>query len=69
MMRRSPDAGEGGLGDAEGVDAAAQHLQCAVGGLAVGLHTGAVLGLQDDLGAALEIEAEPWGQGEGGNQG
>ncbi len=62
-------AGQRGLGDAQGVDAAAEHLERAVGGLAVGLDPGAVLGLQDDLGAALEVEAEPGRQGQCGEQG
>ncbi len=57
------------LGDAEGVDAAADHLERAVGGLAVGLHPLAVLGLQDDLGAALEVEAEARCAGEGEDAG
>ena len=49
-------AGERRLGDAERVDPAAQHLQRAVGGLRVGLDGGRVLGLEDDLGAAAQVE-------------
>ena len=51
-------AGEGRLGHAEGVDPAAQHLQRAVGRLGVGLDGRGVLGLEDDLGAAAQVEPE-----------
>ena len=61
--------GQGRLGDPERVDPAAQHLQRAVGGLGVGLDAGGVPGLQHDLGAAPQVEAEPGGQGERGPQG
>jgi hypothetical protein len=51
-------AGEGGFGDAESVDTAAQHLQGAVGGFAVGVSGGGRAGLQHDLRAAAQIETE-----------
>ncbi len=50
--------GDGGLRDAERVDAAAQYLHGAVGGRRVGLDGGGVAGFQHDLGAAAQVEAE-----------
>ena len=61
-------AGQRRLGDAEGVDPAAEHLDRAVGRLGVGLDPIGELRLQRDLGAAAQVEAEPrlLGQGECG---
>lgn len=61
-------AREGGFGDAQCVDAAAQHLQGAVGGFAVGVSGGGGAGLQHDLRAATQIESEVDGDGEGDEQ-
>ena len=69
MIRRSPARARVGSATPERVDASAQHLERPVGGLAVGLHALGVLGLEHDLGAALEVEPEPRGEGERGEQG
>ena len=69
MIRSLAGAGQGRLGDPERVDPAAEHLEGPVGGRAVGGDPLAVLGLQDDLGAALEVEPEAGGEGQGGEQG
>jgi hypothetical protein len=58
-------AGEGRLGDAEGVDAPTDDAEGAVGGLGVGLDAFGVTGLEDDLGAALQVETEVGRAGEG----
>lgn len=60
---------EGGFGDAERVDPAAQHLQGAVGGLGVGLERLGGTGLQHDLGAAPQIQSETDGDGDGDEHG
>jgi hypothetical protein len=60
-----PGAGQAGFRDAEGINPSAQHLEGAVGRLAVGLHGRRVLGLQDDLGAAAQVETQLGGGGEG----
>jgi len=57
-------AREGRLRDAERVDALAQHLDHAVGRLGVGADGAGVARLQDDLGAAPQVEAEPHRAGE-----
>jgi hypothetical protein len=54
-----PRALQGRLGHPQLVDPAAQHLQSASHGVAVDLPVGAVLGFQDDLSAAAEVQAEP----------
>ena len=54
------DPGERRLGDTERVDAAAEDLDRAVDGLGVGLDVAGVLGLQHDLGAAAQVQAEAW---------
>ena len=51
-------ADEGRLGDAEGVDAATQDLEGLVDVLRRGGRLLGALGLEDELGAALEVEAE-----------
>lgn len=51
-------AGQGGFGDAEGVDALAKHFKGAVGALAVRFRGVGVLGLEHHSGAALQVEAE-----------
>jgi hypothetical protein len=53
-----PRALQGRLGHAELVDPSAQHLQGAGQGVAVDPLVGAVGGLQDDLGAAPQVQAE-----------
>ncbi len=53
-----PGPGQGRFGDAERVDAPAQHLKGPVGALPVRLRGGGVLGLEHHPGAALKIEAE-----------
>jgi hypothetical protein len=58
-------AGEAGLGHAERVDPAAQHLDRPVGRLLPGLHGRGVLGLEHDLGAAAQVEAEAGGGAHG----
>ncbi len=58
-------ADKGGFGDAERVDAAAQHLQGAVGGRAVGVGGGGGPGLEHDLGAAPQVESEADRHGDG----
>lgn len=50
--------GQGRFGDAERVDAQAQHLKGPVGALPVRLRGGGVRGLEHHPGAALKIEAE-----------
>jgi hypothetical protein len=50
--------GQGRFGDAERVDALAEHLKGSVGALPVRLRGGRVLGLEHQPGAALKIEAE-----------
>lgn len=64
-------AHEGGLGEAERVDAAAQYLHGAVGGFtagAGGAGGGGGAGLQHDLGAAAQVESEADRHGEGDGQ-
>ena len=53
-------AGQRRLGDTEGVDAAAEHLDGPVDGSALALTSAGVLGLEDELGAAAEVQAEAW---------
>jgi hypothetical protein len=52
------DPGQRGLGDTDGVDAATEDLDRTVDGLGVGLHVPGVLGLQHDLGAPTQVQAE-----------
>ena len=47
------------LRHAEGVDPPAQHLQGPIGGVVVDLLAVGVLGFEDDLGAATQVEPEP----------
>lgn len=62
-------AGERGFGDAETVDAFAEHLQGAVGGRRVGAGGGSVLGLEDDAGPPTEVESETGRGGQGDPEG
>ena len=57
-IRFSPWRTSVGLGDTEGVDAAAQHLEGLVDVLGVGGRLLGALGLEDELRAAAEVEAE-----------
>lgn len=61
-------AHEGGLGEAECVDAAAQYLHGAVGGFTADAGGGGGAGLQHDLGAAAQVESEADRHGEGDGQ-
>ena len=57
-MRFSPWRDQGRLGDAEGVDAAAQHLDGLVDVGRGGLGRLGVIGLEHELRAAAQVEAE-----------
>ncbi|GAA2836711.1 hypothetical protein GCM10020220_026960 [Nonomuraea rubra] len=60
-------ADQGGIDDAERVGPLAQHVERAVGGGGVGLDGGGVLRLEDELGAAAQVQAQAGGGGEGGH--
>jgi hypothetical protein len=60
-----PGALQGGLGDAELVDPAAQHLHRPAQRVRVHPLAGGVLGFEDDLRAATQVEAEPGGPVDG----
>ena len=61
--------GKGRLCDAQGIDATTQDAQGAIGGFGIGFDAAGILRLEDDLGAALEVEPELGWAGEGEDEG